>query len=130
MGDLAIKADEQEKCPCGRHFPLIKKIIGRDTDIVHTRSGKALIVHFFTGVFEHFETIQQFRVVQKVKEEIEIEFIPAENFTNEVLDKVQKKMYERAEESFPVRFIQVKYIATTTSGKPQIIQNLIATKLI
>jgi len=130
LGDLAIKADENEKCKCGRTLPMLKKIIGRDTDIIHTPTGKALIVHFFTGIFEHFNEIKQFKVIQKTKNEIEIEFIPSELFHQPVLEKIKTKICEMAEESFPIRFLEVSTIAATASGKPQIIQNLIAEKLI
>ncbi|MBA4196637.1 MAG: hypothetical protein C0459_03690 [Chitinophaga sp.] len=130
LGDLAIKANEAEKCNCGRAFPMLEKIIGRDTDIVHTPSGRALIVHFFTGIFEHFDEIKQFRVIQKVKTEIEIEFIPSATFKSSALERVTNKIYERAKEAFPVRFSEVSIIPSTASGKPQIIQNLIAEKLV
>ena len=111
-------------------FPMLEKIIGRDTDIVHTPSGRALIVHFFTGIFEHFDEIKQFRVIQKVKTEIEIEFIPSATFKSSALERVTNKIYERAKEAFPVRFSEVSIIPSTASGKPQIIQNLIAEKLV
>ncbi|MBS1579770.1 MAG: phenylacetate--CoA ligase family protein [Bacteroidetes bacterium] len=130
LGDLAIKANEQEICKCGRELPILKKIIGRDTDIIYTPTGKALIVHFFTGIFEHFNEIKQFRVIQKIKNEIEIEFIPSKTFTEFALEKIKDKIYERAEESFPISFSAVSVIPATASGKPQIIQNLIAEKLI
>jgi phenylacetate-CoA ligase len=129
LGDLAIKEDEAVKCRCGRHFPMLQKIIGRDTDIVHTPSGKILIVHFFTGIFEHVEEIKQFRVIQRTTNEIEIEYIPATNFQLNILDKISKIMFDKAGEIFPVKYIAVEEIAATPSGKPQLIQNLICEKL-
>ena len=41
IGDLAVKADPNKKCSCGREFPMLEKIIGRDTDIIYTPKGKA-----------------------------------------------------------------------------------------
>ncbi len=130
LGDLAIKKSSNIKCACGRHFPMLEKVIGRDTDIVHTPSGKALIVHFFTGIMEHFEQIKQFKVVQRNKSEIEIEYIPDENFELDILDQISETMYGKANERFTIRYIEVNSIAATASGKPQIIQNLIAEKLV
>ena len=109
---------------------MLEKVIGRDTDIVHTPSGKALIVHFFTGIMEHFEQIKQFKVVQRNKSEIEIEYIPDENFELDILDQISETMYGKANERFTIRYIEVNSIAATASGKPQIIQNLIAEKLV
>lgn len=130
LGDLAIKKSESEKCNCGKTYPILEKIVGRDTDLVHTPSGKTLIVHFFTGIMEHFEQIQQFKVIQRKYGHIEIEFIPADNFNENTLELIKAKMYDLAKETFPIEFNKVTYIAPTASGKPQIIQNLIATKLI
>ena len=65
----------------------LQKIVGRDTDVVHTPGGKALIVHFFTGVFEHLPQIKQFRIIQKKVGEIEIEFIPSETFSQTYIQK-------------------------------------------
>lgn len=129
LGDMAIKESNDVKCACGRHFPLLKKIVGRDTDIVHTLKGKALIVHFFTYVFEHEPTIHQFRVVQKVVGEIEIEYIPAENFKPADLEKIASVIYSKAEEIFPVKFTEVKEISATASGKPQLVLNTVVKKM-
>jgi len=126
LGDLAIQGNANETCKCGSNFPFIKKIIGRDTDVVQTPSGKDLIVHFFTGTFEHFQQIMQYRILQKEFGKIEIEYIPAASFSNDVLSYIEKIMFQKANEVFSVEWRQVNEIAPTKSGKPQIIQNLIA----
>jgi phenylacetate-CoA ligase len=128
LGDLAIKARDDERCACGRNFPLLKKIIGRDTDLVQTPSGKDLIVHFFTGIFEHFPAVTQFRVIQKEPGKIEIDYIPSPAFSTEVLSQIEQNMYSKANEYFPVCWRRVENIAPTKSGKPQIVQNLILGK--
>ena len=125
LGDLAIKEPANATCACGRQFPMLKKIIGRDTDVIQTPSGKDLIVHFFTGIFEHFPTIKQFRVVQKMPGQLEIEYIPDNGFSTSVLGNVEQMMYKRAQETLPVIWKEVANIPATASGKPQIIQNLL-----
>ena len=75
IGDLGVKSSPDYVCNCGRSLPVLKHIIGRDTDVVYTESGKPLIVHFFTGIFEHFSTINQFQVVQKDNEPFNIKYI-------------------------------------------------------
>lgn len=126
LGDLAIREEENQPCKCGRHFPMLKKIVGRDTDIIQIPSGKFLIVHFFTGIFEHFPQVRQFRVIQKEIGQILVEYIPADDFNGQVLEQLANKMYERANETFPVEWKQVGTIPPTASGKPQLVQNLIA----
>ena len=122
IGDLAIKSSKMSNCKCGRNLPIIDKIIGRDTDILYTPKLKILVVHFFTGIFEHYPEIKQFQVQQQKKGgRIQINYIEGVNFTKIILDQIRNKIYERAEESFPLYFSNVTKIKPTPSGKPQII---------
>lgn len=126
IGDLAIKLP-REKYPEKRemYFPLLEKIVGRDTDIVVTASGKKLIVHFFTGIFEFVPEIKQFMVIQRDISEIEIDYIPAPGFTPEVLEKIEKIFFNKLKEKLKVKWRPVEYIPPTVSGKPQLIQSFI-----
>tara|TARA_Y100001934_G_scaffold250293_1_gene312467 strand:+ start:4731 stop:6089 length:1359 start_codon:yes stop_codon:yes gene_type:complete len=124
-GDLAIKLPLTEYPPeRSLAFPLLKKVVGRDTDLVRTSSGKTLIVHFFTGIFEFYPEIRQFRVIQNELGSIEIEYIPTFEFSPETLDKIRKDMGKYlADEELLVSFRSVDSIPATKSGKPQIIQS-------
>ena len=126
VGDLAIKLP-REKYPEKRemYFPLLEKVIGRDTDIVVTASGKKLIVHFFTGIFEFVPEIKQFMVIQKDISGIEIDYIPAPGFTSGVLERLEKFFYEKLKEKLNVKWRAVDHIPPTASGKPQLIQSFI-----
>ena len=122
IGDLAIKSNQINSCKCGRNLPIIDKIIGRNTDILYTPKLKILVVHFFTGIFEHYPEIEQFQVLQQKKGgKIQINYIKGVNFTKIILDHIRNKIYERAEERFPLNFSNVTKIKPTPSGKPQII---------
>lgn len=102
-------------------FPILEKIIGRDTDIVKTRSNKFMIVHFFTGILEHFPEIKQFRVIQKNLDSIQFEYIKDTGFNQSVLDKITQIIHEHLLEDFPIEYIEVESIPSTPSGKPQLI---------
>jgi phenylacetate-CoA ligase len=125
LGDLAVKEVNNEKCACGRNMPQLKKIIGRDTDIIKTRSGKFMVVHAFTGIFEHIPEIKQFRVVQNNLDGIDIEIIKDKGFSGMVLEHIREKINGYLKEDFPVNFIEVTNIAPTASGKPQIIKSFL-----
>ena len=125
LGDLAIKEPANASCPCGRSLPLLRKVVGRDTDIVRTASGKHLIVHFFTAIFEHVPEIKQFQVVQRNPREIEIAFIPDRGFHEGVLRQVEQAIHDHLREPFPIRFREVREIPPTPSGKPQIVQSFL-----
>jgi len=127
IGDLAIKLP-REKYPKNRElpYPLLEKIVGRDTDLIKTRTGKFMVVHSFTGIIEHFEDIEQYSVIQRELEGIEIEYIPSNNFNKKVLSKIKLEILNYLnEDDFEIKFTKVNEIKPTLSGKPQIIRSYI-----
>ncbi|MEI6864493.1 hypothetical protein [Flavicella sp.] len=125
IGDLAIKLPK-EKYPKKRKFeyPLLQKIIGRDTDVVKTNNGKILIVHSFTGIFEYISEIKQFKIIQKNINGILIEIVKAENYSDQVLSEAKKELLKIIEsENFLIEFKIVSQISPSKSGKPQIIES-------
>ncbi len=122
LGDLAIKLPRSEY-PSHRELqlPILEKVVGRETDIVRTPSGKRLIVHSFTGVFEYFPSVKQFCVIQSNLSGIVIEYIRGVDFEISVLDIIQNELLKFIAEDFLIEFKEVVNILPTKSGKPQII---------
>ena len=122
LGDLAVRLPRDEY-PINRALalPLLKKVIGRETDLISTPRGKKLIVHSFTGVFEHYSSIRQFCVVQEVLDGILVKYIRGLNFNPKVLDEIKIKLLHFIDEPFLIEFCEVDYIPNTPSGKPQIV---------
>jgi phenylacetate-CoA ligase len=79
-GDVGVRG-EAIVCGCGRGFEAMKRIQGRETDIVLTPSGNRLIVHFFTGILERFPEIESFQVVQNELESVVIRVVPGTDYT-------------------------------------------------
>ena len=123
LGDLAIKAEDNKPCSCGMHYPQLSMIVGRETDIVYTPKGNPLIVHFFTGIFEHEQDIKQFRVTQFENKSILIEYITDLDDHSAILQRLTDIMNSRSGEVLPVNFSRVNYIPATISGKPQIVRS-------
>ena len=122
LGDLAIKLPRSEY-PSHRELqlPILKKVVGRETDIVRTPNGKRLIVHSFTGVFEYFPSVKQFCVIQTNLNGVVIEYIQGNDFEVSVLDKIHNELLKFIAEDFIIEFKEVVNIPPTKSGKPQII---------
>lgn len=123
-GDLAVKLP-RNKYPLSRKFgfPLLERVIGRDTDIIKTPEGNSLIVHTFTGIFEFYKEIEQFKIIQRNIDSITIEYIPAISFKPEVLATIEAVIRTRAKTTMRIDWQKVNHIAPTKSGKPQIIVN-------
>ncbi len=125
-GDLAVKLP-REKYPENRelNYPLLERIIGRDTDIVRTKKGGHMIVHFFTAIFQLEPSFKQFKIIQRNVDGIEIEFIPATSFDPNAKQRIEKRIQDELKETIAIEWREVQEILPTKSGKPQIIESLI-----
>lgn len=62
-GDLAVVDADQKSCPCGRAFPLVRAILGRETDIVVTPDKRAVTALYAAldrvAGLEHAQIVQE-----------------------------------------------------------------------
>ncbi len=126
LGDLAIMLP-REDYPKKRalNYPLLKKVVGRETDVVKTKKGITLNVHSFTGIFEHYQNIKQFKIIQNDLEHIFVEYILDTNYKSNTstLKEIEKKFLDLTHNSLNITFCKVESIKPTKSGKPQIIES-------
>jgi phenylacetate-CoA ligase len=120
VGDVGVKGQEQS-CSCGRGFHLMESIQGRDTDIIITPSGNRLIVHFFTGILEHFSEIDSFQVVQETLESIILRVVPRKNFSKQVSDKAVSKLKEMGASDMNIIVELVEDIPLSSAAKRQFV---------
>lgn len=125
-GDLAVKLPK-DKYPKKRalNFPLLERVIGRDTDIVKTQKGGQMIVHFFTAIFQLEPSFQQFKIIQRDLTGIEVEYIPSAIFDPAAMARIETRIFEELKETISIKWKAVNDIPPTKSGKPQIIESLI-----
>jgi len=128
-GDLAVKLP-RDLYPEKRDlaFPLLERVVGRNTDLIKTPDGKTLIVHTFTGIFEFYPEIKQFQVVQNELESITIRYIPTKDFTPAILEALEVKFRDRTKSSISIIWEEVEKIEASKSGKPQLIVNNLVKK--
>lgn len=105
-------------------FPLLEKIVGRDTDILQTTNGNHLIVHFFTGIFEFIEEIDQFQVIGYNPEHIEILYVAPDEIDISVKNRISSVIQEKAKDEIKITWRYVQFVEASPSGKPQIIKKL------
>lgn len=122
IGDLAIKLPIEEY-PENRELalPLMKKIIGRDTDIVKTQNGKILVVHSFTGYFEHIDCVMQFQIIQNSLTEIIVKIVVNESFHARHKQEIKIGLFDIIQDEMFIDVQIVDLIQSSPSGKPQII---------
>jgi phenylacetate-CoA ligase len=73
VGDVGVPSDDE--CSCGRRLPLIKTVEGRTDSLVVLPDGRILSPRTLTvavNMFDQYESIEQFRIVQKELNLLEI----------------------------------------------------------
>lgn len=124
VGDLAVMSDRL--CACGRGFSTMESIQGRDTDVVITHSGNRLIVHFFTGILNHFTEVESFQVVQESADAILVRVVPSTGFSKQTADRIVSALREKGAD-LEIEVEVVKAIPVPVSGKSRFVINTMVT---
>ena len=112
-------------CKCGKKLKRIKRILGRDNDIIIAPNGRKFIVHNFTGFFQRDDkhlkrSIESFQVRRKGNI-ISILLIVNENYDNSVKEYIRN--YWKNEMNMDIIVKEVDQIPLTKSGKRRFIIN-------
>lgn len=123
LGDMAIKLPASYY-PNKRKFnyPLLQKIVGRETEVIETPDNKKLIIHSFTGIFEHFPEIKQFKIIQNDIDSLIIRYICENVNEKKILNTIQRRIEEITNKTMKIKFEKVEEIKSYHSGKPQLIE--------
>jgi len=116
IGDLGVPGGTQT-CSCGRGFPLLRSIQGRNADVVLTPSGNRLIVHFFTGILEHFPEIDSFQVEQTEVDRIIVRIVPSSEIPDSLSIRVVNALKEKGANDLQINIEFVSNIPLPPSGK-------------
>jgi phenylacetate-CoA ligase len=121
MGDL-VKWSGQ-RCPCGRNFPVIDKIVGRDGYIITTPSGVQLGASAIEYILERILTsmyqlpVLAGRVVYDSMGTLVLEYVPNERFEAVHGEQLEKLMRQHVPQGMPTRIQCVATIERTVRGK-------------
>ena len=121
VGDMAVPGSGA--CPCGRGFALMDGIQGRDTDIVITPGGNRLIVHFFTGILEHFPEIDSFQVVQERRDSIQLFLVPHAPIDETVRSRIVGALQHKGIDDLKIDIHLVDEIPFSPAGKRRFVIN-------
>lgn len=131
LGDLAIRLPKDNYPKnMSKQYPLLQKVVGRETDVVKTTVGITLNIHSFTGVLEYYQAIKQYKIIQNDLESIIIEYIidDTHHFDMKTLDEIEAKLQKLTHYCLQMTFKNVNKIQPSKSGKPQIIESNLKTK--
>lgn len=126
IGDRGVMSEEH--CPCGRPYPVLKKIWGRAYDFIHSPGGKRYHGEFFMYLFEEMRDrgldFERFRVTQIASNRLLVQILAARPDA-----KLEWLVRERLLEEVPEMQLDLAWvddIPRAPSGKMRIIVNEVA----
>lgn len=103
-----------ELCSCGRTLPLIKRIEGRNDDLLYTVDGRQ--VGRLDPVFKNAHGFAEAQIIQKSLHEIKVKYVPLIDDTKDVELRIADRIRDRIGD-VNVSFESVAEIPRTPTGK-------------
>lgn len=113
IGDVGVRSDE--KCQCGRHFPVVEQIVGRNDDILVTSDGRQ--VGRLDPVFKGLQSIKEAQIVQEDYDTIIVKVVAGKTFTDSDTHVITKELKKRLGSQVSVTVCLVDTIDRTNTGK-------------
>ncbi len=103
------------RCPCGRAFPVIKSVVGREDDYVVTDDGRHVgrLDHIYKGI----EGVAEAQIRQSASGEIVIAVVPLKSFNEGVRARLMDNAVERLGPGTPIRVETATRLPRTSNGK-------------
>jgi phenylacetate-CoA ligase len=113
--DYVVPAPANERCACGRAFPLIEHIIGRADDSIKLPDGRSIgrLDHIFKGV----DGILEAQIRQDVSNAVTLLVVPSPTFDSRIRDTLESNTRERLGEEINFEIRLVDAIPRTKNGK-------------
>ena len=113
-GDMGVYSTEE--CSCGRKLPLMKKILGRTTDILRFKTGAVLSGPSLVHVMKDFD-VKQYQIVQEKDDSLLVKLIKGKTFVDKDAEQLYKILRNSAGKAVEIKIEFVESIPTTPSGK-------------
>ena len=106
----------QERCSCGRNYPLLKNVEGRLQEFIVAKDGHLISLGDMQIPFA-FDNVRQFQFYQDEKGRVVFSVVKKDTYTEEDTNHIQIALYERFGESVEISIRFVDAIPQTQSGK-------------
>ena len=116
-------AFQSHHCSCGRSSDLLKDPSGRIVDTIITPENKHLSFGFFVLKFEDFPIVDQFQVVQRDNQNIDLLLVKNKEFNEKLFKPLLEEVKEYCK-PMNVNVVYVDSIQKEPSGKMRIVKGL------
>jgi len=118
MGDVVVRSDRT--CECGRHFPVVEGIDGREGDVIRTPSGRQLGVTLMIQLLYVIcgtHNIVESQMIQDALDHLTIEYVPTDGFTDQDRSDFGGLIGQYLPSELKFDLKQVQQCNRTSSGK-------------
>jgi phenylacetate-CoA ligase len=115
IGDIGVPG-ENRSCDCGRGLPLIKKIVGRTTDVFIFNDGTRIAGEMFIHLMKEFP-IKEYQFVQVSDSKVVLRLKKSDNVGNGVKEKITDTYKKYLPDRVRLDFEEVEGFTKTITGK-------------
>jgi len=123
VGDIGMLSNE--KCPCGRKFPMIKNITGRSNDCISLPNGNIVSSYKLTTAIENFPEVYNYQIIQDKKDRIKVNIVKNERLSPGAIIKIRENFRNILGENIEVLINEVDEIIRKDSGKFKVLESQI-----
>ncbi len=119
IGDRAIAG--LGSCECGRGLPLLRKVVGRQLDVLVTCDGRHVAGEFFPHLLKDYTSVRQFQVVQNARDLVELNLVVANGWCAAEREALRSAVQKQLGSATQLSIQEVDSIELTKLGKLRVV---------
>jgi len=124
LGDYA---ELGKACPCGRGLPVLRRIYGRQRNMLRLPDGRQLWPSFPSSLWLDVAQLEQFQVIQRSTTELEINYVMSRQLTGDQEARLAAALTARLGYAFTFHWQRREHLERSTSGKFEDFKSLVPT---
>jgi len=116
IGDQVILDNDSDVCKCGRHFRIVKEIVGRQNDYLETPDGR-LLGNVLEHSVDNARGVMLSQCVQDAVDHIYVNLIVEKDFNKDSEREFEKGLRKRLGDEIKIDFRVVSQLERSKSGK-------------
>lgn len=115
--DCVEPADPGERCPCGRAFPLVRRVWGRLDDLIVTPDGRHVGACLHGWIFEGVHGVAEAQIVQRRADAIDIRVVTTRRLDDATRALILAQARARLGDEIGINISESPRIERTRNGK-------------
>ncbi len=117
-GDIGVWS--RKECECGQVFPVVEKVLGRESDFLVRPDGSLVAATYASSDVKFYRNVVYVQLIQDTPGKVEIRIVPTSEFSEPddlrlIVDNLRKRLGE--EMTFEVRKCRIEDLERSPVGK-------------